>query len=132
MADWSPLEELLNMDPFIKYLGIKTKVLQEGKAEALLELKENHMRFGGMMNGGAISSLIDTAGGAAVLTFSKRNQVTLNLNINFLRPVSKSPAKAIGEVIKGGKNICYAKIELYDGDNKLCAHATGSWFMFND
>lgn len=132
MADWDIIEELINKDPFINFLGIKTKVIDQGKVEAILDLKENHMRRGGMMNGGAVSTLIDTAGGAAVLTIGRRNQVTTNLSINFLRPISKSPARAVGEVIKGGKNIFYVKIEVFDGDGKLGAYATGSWFIFNE
>jgi|YelNatPaOPRAMG01_1025707.scaffolds.fasta_scaffold01235_17 uncharacterized protein (TIGR00369 family) len=131
-VDWDIIEELIEKDPFINFLGIKTKVISEGKVEARLDLRENHMRTGGMMNGGAISTLIDTAGGMAVLTLSKKNQVTVNLNINFLRPISVSPARAVGEVLKKGKNIFYVKVEAFDGENKLCAFATGTWFILED
>ncbi|MEL9914648.1 MAG: PaaI family thioesterase [Thermoplasmatales archaeon] len=132
MADLKIIEELINRDPFINYVGIKTRIVEPGKAEAILDIQEKHLRLGGILNGGVISTLVDTAGGAATLSLSERNQVTINLDINFLAPISKSPAKAIGTVIKTGKTIYVARVEIFDGDGKLCAYATGSWFIFKD
>ncbi|MGC8617416.1 MAG: PaaI family thioesterase [Thermoplasmata archaeon] len=122
----------MNKDAFMNYVGIKTKILREGKAESILHLEDKHLRLGNFVNGGVICSLVDIAGGTAVLSTGKRNQVTTDLNINFLNPLSKSPARAVGEVIRKGRNICVAKVEVFDGDGKLCAYATGSWFIFQD
>jgi uncharacterized protein (TIGR00369 family) len=130
MDEFDILEGLVNKDPFMNYLGIKTKILEEGKAEAVLNLEDMHMRLGNIVNGGVICAMVDIAGGAAVLSVNKKNQVTTDLHVNFLNPISKSPARAIGEVLKRGKNICVGKVEVFDGDGKLCAYATGSWFIF--
>jgi uncharacterized protein (TIGR00369 family) len=132
MIEWDIIKDLIEKDPFIKYLGIKINVIDTGKAEAILDLKEYHMRTGNMMNGGAIATMMDTAGGTAVITMSKSNQVTTNLNINYLRPIIKSPAKAVGEVIKEGKRVYFVKISVYDGDNNLCAFGTGTWYILRD
>jgi uncharacterized protein (TIGR00369 family) len=131
MDELDILEGLVNRDPFMNNLGIKTKILEEGKAEALLHLEVKHMRIGNIVNGGVICSMVDIAGGAAVLSVNKKNQVTTDLHVNFLSPISESPARAVGEVIKKGRNICVAKVEVFDGKGKLCAYATGSWFIFN-
>jgi uncharacterized protein (TIGR00369 family) len=132
MDEHDIIEQLINKDPFVNYLGIKTKILGEGNAESTLVLENKHMRLGNIVNGGVICSLVDIAGGTAVLSISKKNQVTTNLDVNFLAPLSKSPAKAVGQIIRKGKNICVVKVEVFDGDGKLCAYATGSWFIFND
>ncbi len=132
MTEWNIIEDLIERDPFIKYLGIKVNVIEAGKAEAILDLKDYHMRTGNMMNGGAIATMIDTAGGTAVLTLSKTNQVTTNLNINYLRPVIISPARAVGEVIKQGKRIYFVRMSVYDGDDNLCAFGTGTWYILKD
>ncbi|EQB65877.1 MAG: thioesterase superfamily protein [Thermoplasmatales archaeon I-plasma] len=132
MDEQEIIEQLVNRDAFMNYVGIRTKILGEGKAESVLQLEEKHMRLGNFLNGGVICSLVDIAGGTAVLSTSKRNQVTTDLHINFLNPLSKSPARAVGEVIRKGKNICVAKVEVFDGEGKLCAFATGSWFIFRD
>lgn len=132
MTSWDIVEGLIDKDPFINLLGIKTRIIDEGRAEAILDLKEQHMRAGNIMNGGAIASLIDTAGGAAVLSKTMSNQVTLNLNLNFLKAISQSPVKAVGNVVKGGKNVFFVTVEVFDGDGKLCANATGSWFILRN
>jgi uncharacterized protein (TIGR00369 family) len=132
MDEQEIMEQLVNRDTFMNYVGIRTKILEEGKAESILNLENKHMRLGNFVNGGVICSLVDIAGGTAVLSASKKNQVTTDLHINFLYPLSKTPARAVGQVIRKGRNICVAKIEVFDGDGKLCAYATGSWFIFND
>ncbi|MCL4333751.1 MAG: PaaI family thioesterase [Candidatus Thermoplasmatota archaeon] len=132
MDDQGIMEQLVNRDPFVNYVGIKTRILEEGSAESTLNLENKHMRLGNIVNGGVICALVDIAGGTAVLSVSKKNQVTTNLDINFLNPLSKSPARAVGKVIRKGRNICVVKVEVFDGDGKLCAYATGSWFIFNE
>ncbi len=126
------MEHLVNKDPYSSLLGIKSKIIDDGKSESTLILEEKHMRLGNIVHGGVICSLVDMAGGTAVLSIGKKNQVTTNLDINFLRPISKSPARAVGQVIRKGKNICVAKVEVFDGEGKLCAYATGSWYIFKD
>ncbi|MEM0128164.1 MAG: PaaI family thioesterase [Thermoplasmatales archaeon] len=132
MADLKIIEELVNKDPFMNYIGVRTRIVEPGRAEAILDIEEKHLRLGGILNGGVISSLVDIAGGAAILSLTEKNQVTINLDINFLAPISKSPAKSVGTVVKSGKTIYVAKVEIFDGNGKLCAYATGSWFIFND
>jgi len=100
MDDYPMIEKLIMNDPFINYLGIKVRILGDGKAEATVDFKKELMRSGDIMNGGAIASLIDTAGGTAVLTLSKSNQVTVNLNLNFLKAIDNGPVKAVAEVTK--------------------------------
>lgn len=126
------VEALVNEDPFMNYIGVKTRILEKGRVESTLDLKEKHMRVGNFANGGVICSLVDIAGGTAVLSVTGMNQVTTDLHINFLYPLSKSPAKAVGTIIRKGKNLCVAKVEVFDGADKLCAYATGSWFIIKD
>lgn len=132
MDDREIIEQLVNRDPFMNYVGVRTRILEEGKAESVLDLESKHMRLGDFVNGSVICSLVDIAGGTAILSTTKKNQVTTDLHINFLYPISKSPARAVGSVIRKGKNLCTAKVEVFDGENRLCAYATGSWFIFND
>ena len=125
------LLELMKQDPFLK--SFQLRVIKAEKGEMVLEcdLHDHLKRLGNIMNGGAIMSLIDAAGGLCLLTSEEvQNQVTSSLTINFLRPVSKGPVRASGRVVKGGKNLGYTEIEVTDGDGKSCARAIGTWFLF--
>jgi uncharacterized protein (TIGR00369 family) len=81
--------------------------------------------------GGAIMSLLDTAGGLSIVTRGNLvNQVTLNLNTDFMRPVSSGPVTITGKVTREGKSIVFCEMEIRDGQDTLCARGTGSWFVF--
>jgi uncharacterized protein (TIGR00369 family) len=58
------------------------------------------------------------------------NQVTVNLNTNFIRKIDKGPLKVTADVVRKGRNIAFARMEITDAEGKLCADATGSWYIF--
>lgn len=123
------LKEVLESDPFLKYIGIKVEKISEGSCVLYMDFKQEVTRFGGMVNGGAIATLADAAGGCAALTSNLGyNEVTVDLEVTYLRPVTEGPVKAISKVIKSGKNLAYALIEVYDGKGNLCSLVKGTYF----
>ncbi len=124
------IKEILERDPFIQYVGIKVLEIGEGYAKVSMDFRREITRYGNIVNGGAIATLADTAGGTSVLSLmTGKNQVTVNLNINYLNAIDNGPVIAEGRVIRKGQHIVFSSIEIYDGKGKLCAHATGSWFL---
>ncbi|MGC8599531.1 MAG: PaaI family thioesterase [Nitrososphaeria archaeon] len=123
------LKEVLENDPFLKYLGIKVKSILEGSCELYMEFKPEITRFGGSVNGGAIATIADAAGGCAALTSNLGyNEVTVDLEVTYLRPITEGPIKARSKIIKRGKNLAYALIEVYDGKENLCSIVKGTYF----
>ena len=54
--------------------------------------------------------------------------VTSNLNINFLRRPAPADLIAHARIIRLGRRLAFAEVELYsDGDPDMIAHATGSY-----
>ena len=96
-----------------------------------MPLEEKVMRIGGIMNGGAIMALCDLVGGLSILTKDDvMNQVTINIDVNFLRPIAKGPVRAVGESVRIGKTIGYSEMVIYDGNGEECAKGSGNWFLF--
>ena len=126
------IQQIIMADPFLSGIkGIEISDLGEGMIELDVPLQENILRTGGIMHGGAIMTLLDSAGGLSILTLGNLvNQVTINLNTNFVRPVSAGPVKVRSQVVKSGKNISFCNIELRNGNGEICATASGSWFVF--
>ncbi|MEM3228638.1 MAG: PaaI family thioesterase, partial [Fervidicoccaceae archaeon] len=58
------------------------------------------------------------------------NQVTLELKINYLRPLTEdeSPFKVIGEVLKSGKTTIVTEVRIYGKSGSLLVAALGTWF----
>lgn len=126
------IQQIIMSDPFLSNIkGIEISDSGEGMIEIIVPLHENIQRTGGIMHGGAIMTLLDTAGGLSIITLGNLvNQVTINLNTNFIRPVSSGPVRVKSEVVKSGKNISFCNLELRDGKGNVCATASGSWFVF--
>jgi acyl-CoA thioesterase len=126
------IQQIIREDPYLSNIkGIEISDSGEGMIEILIPFHESIQRTGGIMHGGAIMTLLDTAGGLSILTLGNLvNQVTVNLNTNFIRPVSSGPVRVRSEVIRSGKNIAFCNLELRDGSGKICATASGSWFVF--
>ncbi len=121
---------ILNSDNFLSNMNFTIENAEPGTLELSLPLDEKLLRPGDIMNGGAIMTVLDAAGGLCVMTYGDvANEVTISMNTNFLRAVRKGPLTVIAKVTKRGRNITFSKIDLFDGDRKLCAEATGSWFI---
>ncbi|MCL4327158.1 MAG: PaaI family thioesterase [Candidatus Thermoplasmatota archaeon] len=125
------ITKLLKMDGFLKNFTIEVKEASNGRFVIEMPLEEKVMRIGGIMNGGAIMALCDLVGGLSILTKDDvMNQVTINIDVNFLRPIAKGPVRAVGESVRIGKTIGYSEMVIYDGNGEECAKGSGNWFLF--
>ena len=81
-----------------------------------------------------LSTLLDTAMTAAVMTLLPPGRAcsTLELKVNFICPVSSrtGPVTARAQVIHPGKRVATVEGRLFDGNEKLYAHATGTCLIF--
>ncbi|MFP3400810.1 MAG: PaaI family thioesterase [Nitrososphaeria archaeon] len=131
-VDLGDLLALVEADPFLRLLGVSVESPGPGLCEARAEFREELTRFGGTMNGGAVAALMDAAGGCAALTRELgRNEVTVDLFISYLRPVSSGPVRARARVTKWGRTLAFVELELLDGSGRACAEGRGT-YMYLD
>lgn len=124
------IHELLRSDSFLSGIDFTVTIAEPGILEFSVPLTKNLLRPGEFMNGGAIMTVMDAAGGLCVMTYGDvSNEVTINMNTSFYRPVMTGPIRVRAEVVKRGRNVTFSEIKLYDGGGKLCAGATGSWYV---
>ncbi|GAA3117767.1 hypothetical protein GCM10010521_01810 [Streptomyces rameus] len=57
---------------------------------------------------------------------------SLDLTVKFLRPVTvdTGPVRAVGGVLSSGRRTALAEARLYDGTDRLLAHATSTCMLF--
>ncbi len=130
------LEELNSIfkeiSPMHRFLGIKILKLGKGYAETGYEYDERHSRVGGILHGGIVTALLDQTMGTSALTVNPgNNQVTLELKINFLKPMNSqnSPFRIVGEVIRAGRKTIVCQGKIIDNYNETCAVALGTWYI---
>ena len=109
------MEELI---PFNRFLGIRCEEVREGYARLRIPFRAELV--GGPMrpalHGGVLSTLADTAGGAAVWTGLRdaRGRVsTIDLRIDYLRPARLADLVCEATVVRQGNRVGVADMRLY-------------------
>jgi len=84
----------------------------------------------GMVHGGLLCTLADSAAGCAVHTTlgAGTGYSSIGISVNFLRPVTLSSGTlvATGRVVKPGRRVATATVEILDGAGRLVATASSS------
>ena len=123
------LSQALDSVPFAKFLGIELDEIDAGVAtlsfEIRPELKQNH----GVVHGGAIASLIDSATAFAIISLlpTDEHATTVDLTISYLRPLTQGRARAVARVIRSGKRLIVVSAELFDDRGTLAATALSTY-----
>ena len=122
----------MNVPPFNSYLGVQIERLEKGEAVATLRLAAHHLNARGVVHGGVISSLLDTALGGAVISAIPREWwcATASLSVQYLEGAGDGLLKATGRVIRKGRRVAFAGGEVVDESGRTVAAAQGSWHLW--
>ena len=123
------VERMREAVPFLKHLGIEVESVGPGTATLLLPMREEIMRNDGIVHGGAIASVIDSAFAFAIIPLLAENErtVTIDLTIHYVRPLSGGAAKAIARVVRAGRRVITVSGELFDENGKLATTALSTY-----
>ncbi|BCU70216.1 esterase [Stygiolobus caldivivus] len=120
----------MSREKLFSYLGLKVIKIEKGYVETSLEYSENVLRIGGVLHGGAIMTTIDYTGGLATMTVNDgEDQVTQELKINFLEPMSNGPFRCVAKVVRAGRTAVVVEVDFFDKDGVLGAKALGTWYI---
>lgn len=117
---------------FIKHIGTNFgEGPADGKARMTLPVQDFHMNGNGVVHGGVLFTLADTAMGAAVFSTLQPDQMcaTIESKIAYFKPVFEGEVVCTGEIVNRGKTVASTESSLYVGD-VLVAKATGSFAIF--
>jgi uncharacterized protein (TIGR00369 family) len=114
--------------PVADLIGFKMEEIADGKAIATMETGPKHSSPTGAVHGGILCDLSDAAMGMAFASTLAEGEslATLELKINFLRPVWRAKLKAVAKVIQRGKLVGYVECEIFDENNRLIAKANST------
>lgn len=117
----------LPLPPALRTLGIEPVQAQLGEVSFRLDLDEYHVNPFGLVHGGVLAALMDTAMGCAVhsLLPAGVGYVTGELNVRFLRParVSAGPLVCTGQVVHPGSSTMVASARIVDAGDRVVAIA---------
>jgi uncharacterized protein (TIGR00369 family) len=118
--------------PFNQYLGIDVVRMENGMAEAAIELAPHHTNSRGVAHGGVVSSLLDSAMGAAVISAIPKEWwcATTGLSIQFVAGARAGRLRAEGSVTRRGRSVAFVRGEARDAEGRLVATAQGTWHLW--
>src|SRR5262245_54984317 len=96
--------------PFANLLGLEFESIEAVVSVVSLPLHHNLKQNNGVIHGGAIAALIDTALALAILSVLPESDrvTTVDLTISYLRPLIDGKAKATARVIRAGNRVITA------------------------
>jgi len=112
-------------------LGFSIKSVEAGEAVIELEIRKDHTNTMGTLHGGVVCTIADTAMGVAFYTMLEADEslATLELKINYLKPVWSGKLLARGKVIKKGKSTGFVECRVVDENDQLVAHANSTFMV---
>ncbi|HEY2388501.1 MAG TPA: PaaI family thioesterase [Candidatus Binatia bacterium] len=118
-------------DPFTQSLGVEYLVDGGGLRRLALTLTPLHMSRANRVHGGVLFTLLDTALGGAVVNGlpAGRGCATLELKINYFRPIQHGRIVAEGRLVNLSRNTAYAEGEVRNEEGKILAKASGTFFV---
>lgn len=122
------VEAVGSSSAFGRLLGLEIIKAEAGEALLRLQMHEGLSNVRGMLHGGALFSLIDTAMGQAShsLFDGEAGAVTLESKINYIRGVSDGEVLCRAWVVHAGKRTQVIEAEVHQGD-KLIAKAQSTF-----
>jgi uncharacterized protein (TIGR00369 family) len=110
-------------------------LIEYSGGEAIVELNSGPQHYNpmGTVHGGVLCDIADAAMGMAFASTLDRDQsfTTLELKINFLRPVWESSLLAKARVTSRGKTVGLVECDVVDADGRLMARASSTCLVLS-
>jgi len=114
--------------PIAQLLGLRVISVLPGESHLELDAGPQHSNPMGTLHGGVLCDLADLAMGAAYASTLERGETftTLELKINFLRPVWREKFFAVGKIVSRGRTTGMVECDITDSQGRLVAKSTST------
>jgi uncharacterized protein (TIGR00369 family) len=122
------LIEMVNTSPYPQHLRMQLVSISIDQAKVKLKTEQCHLQPFGIVHGGVLATLIDTATFWSVFLRLPENAglVNIDLKLNYLKSVSTGLITAQGRCIRAGRSINYAEASVKDKKGNILAHGTST------
>ena len=122
------LLEMVNTSPYPRHLRMQLVSITLDEAVVKLKTEQCHLQPFGIVHGGVLATLIDTATFWSVFLRLPENVglVNIDLKLNYLRSISTGMMTAEGRCIRAGRSINYAEARVMDKRGNILAHGTST------
>ena len=113
--------------PFVNHVGPLLQAVENAPGEMRLGLHVGlvHSNSMGLMHGGMLATICDSAMARALFSKLQRRTVTLRMNMEYFEPVQKGDwLEAHARLVSSDDEVAHTECRVIVGD-RLCARSTG-------
>jgi len=120
--------------PVVQLVGMRLIEAQEGAARVALQSGQQHYNPMGSVHGGILCDLADAAMGVAMASIVLGGETfsTVELHMNYFRPVQVALLTATAKVVHRGRSTGYIECEIHDERGRLVAKAASTCMIQSD
>src|SRR5580765_804763 len=114
--------------PMASLIGLRLVAIEPGRVRFELDADHRHHNPMGTLHGGILCDIADSAMGMAYASTLGEGEsfTTLELKINFLRPVRTAHLIAEGTIVQQGRSAGMTECSVTDENGRLIAKATST------
>lgn len=123
------LIDLVNRSPYYELLGMEVQRIGKGVARVRMPVKKELTHAYGIVQGGAIASLADSAVAMALLGLVTPQEIvaTIEFKINFFAPVRQGRLIARAKIVHQGSRTAVGDVDIKDEKGKVVAKALATY-----
>ena len=128
------IREKFETNHFPRLLGIEIDSIEPSRARLSVEVRQELLQLQGVMHGGAIASLIDTAVAFAIISVSEPQDrfTTVEMKVNYLSAIREGRVVADARLIRDGRRIIVADCDVFDSNGRLAAKGLLTYIRLNE
>jgi len=121
----------LQQNSTAKQMGFKLVKATRGRVLLQIKVDARHLQVHGVVHGGVLAALADTAGGlASYMACPLGTRVaTVEMKINYLEGVERGRVTADARVVRIGRHLSVVDCDVTDDDRRLVAKALMTFFV---
>jgi acyl-CoA thioesterase len=116
---------------FVNHVGVSIEEQRDGRSRCTLLVEDHHFNSAGIVHGGALFTLADTAMGAALYPTLAPGEgcATIEVKISYFKPVVAGAVVCAGKIVNRGRTVASLEACLHAGE-VLVAKANGTFAVF--
>jgi uncharacterized protein (TIGR00369 family) len=125
------IKEKLRSSNTARHFGFVLAEAEPGRVLLRMRVDKRHMQVHGVVHGGVLAALADTAGGLATyisLPHVKR-VATIEMKINYLESVEGGTVEAEARLIRRGRHLAVVDCDIRDHNQRLVGKALMTFFV---